>query len=51
MALPLEDESLVLMLSERIRHCGLIPRHHGLLPLPDLYAGLSDVPQAVLQNG
>ncbi|EJF5605616.1 selenocysteine-specific translation elongation factor [Salmonella enterica] len=50
MALPMEDEALVLMLIERMRDDGLIHSHHGWLHLPDHKAGFSDEQQAVWQQ-
>lgn len=50
MALPMEDEALVLMLIERMRDDGLIHSHHGWLHLPDHKAGFSVEQQAVWQN-
>ncbi len=50
MALPMEDEALVLMLIERMRDDGLIHSHHGWLHLPDHKAGFSDEQQAVWQK-
>ncbi|WP_330984794.1 MULTISPECIES: selenocysteine-specific translation elongation factor [Enterobacterales] len=46
-ALPMEDEALVLMLIEQMRTSGLINSHHGWLHLPDHKAGFTDE-QAVL---
>lgn len=42
MALPMEDEALVLTLIERMRESGDIHSHHGWLHLPDHKAGFSD---------
>ncbi|HAK47863.1 MAG TPA: selenocysteinyl-tRNA-specific translation elongation factor SelB, partial [Salmonella bongori] len=50
MALPMEDEALVLMLIEQMRDDGLIHSHHGWLHLPDHKAGFSVEQQAVWQN-
>ncbi|EBP4523208.1 selenocysteinyl-tRNA-specific translation elongation factor SelB [Salmonella enterica subsp. enterica serovar Westminster] len=50
MALPMEDEALVLMLIERMRDDDLIHSHHGWLHLPDHKAGFSDEQQAVWQK-
>ncbi|MGO0591937.1 DNA/RNA-binding winged helix domain-containing protein, partial [Escherichia coli] len=35
MALPMEDEALVLLLIEKMRESGDIHSHHGWLHLPD----------------
>ena len=50
MALPMEDEALVLMLIERMRESGEIQSHHGWLHLPDHKAGFSDEQAAVWQK-
>lgn len=50
MALPMEDEALVLLLIDRMRESGVIHSHHGWLHLPDHKAGFSDEQQAVWQN-
>jgi len=50
MALPMEDEALVLMLIERMRESGEIHSHHGWLHLPDHKAGFSDEQAAVWQK-
>ncbi|MGP3593779.1 selenocysteine-specific translation elongation factor [Vagococcus sp. WN89Y] len=42
MALPMEDEALVLTLIERMRESGDIHSHHGWLHLPDHKAGFSE---------
>ncbi|ANR79316.1 selenocysteinyl-tRNA-specific translation elongation factor SelB [Kosakonia sacchari] len=42
MALPMEDEALVLTLIELMRESGDIHSHHGWLHLPDHKAGFSD---------
>ncbi|WOZ77623.1 selenocysteine-specific translation elongation factor [Kosakonia sacchari] len=42
MALPMEDEALVLTLIERMRESGDIHSHHGWLHLPEHKAGFSD---------
>lgn len=47
MALPMEDEALVLLLIERMRESGVIHSHHGWLHLPDHKAGFSDEQQAI----
>ncbi|QRG79269.1 selenocysteine-specific translation elongation factor [Citrobacter sp. R56] len=47
MALPMEDEALVLLLIERMRESGVIHSHHGWLHLPDHKAGFSDEQQVI----
>jgi len=42
MALPMEDEALVLTLIERMRESGDIHSHHGWLHLPDHKAGFNE---------
>ena len=42
MALPMEDEALVLTLIERMRESGDIQSHHGWLHLPDHKAGFNE---------
>ncbi|XTZ38244.1 selenocysteine-specific translation elongation factor [Salmonella enterica] len=42
MALPMEDEALVLTLIERMRESGVIHSHHGWLHLPEHKAGFGD---------
>lgn len=42
MALPMEDEALVLTLIERMRESGEIQSHHGWLHLPEHKAGFND---------
>lgn len=42
MALPMEDEALVLTLIERMRESGEIQSHHGWLHLPQHKAGFND---------
>lgn len=46
-ALPMEDEELVLTLIEQMRESGTIASHHGWLHLPDHKAGFTDEQQAV----
>lgn len=46
MALPMEDEALVLLLIEQMRDSGDIHSHHGWLHLPDHKAGFTDEQQA-----
>lgn len=50
MALPMEDEALVLLLIEKMRESGEIHSHHGWLHLPDHKAGFSDEQQAIWQK-
>lgn len=47
MALPMEDEALVLLLIEQMRESGEIHSHHGWLHLPDHKAGFTDEQQAI----
>ena len=46
-ALPMEDEALVLTLIEQMRESGAIASHHGWLHLPDHKAGFTDEQQAI----
>jgi selenocysteine-specific elongation factor len=41
MALPMEDDALVLLLIENMRESGVIKSHHGWLHLPDHKAGFT----------
>lgn len=50
MALPMEDEALVLLLIEKMRDSGAVHSHHGWLHLPDHQAGFSDEQQAIWQK-
>ncbi len=50
MALPMEDEALVLLLIEKMRESGDIHSHHGWLHLPDHKAGFSAEQQAIWQK-
>ena len=50
MALPMEDEALVLLLIEKMRDSGAIHSHHGWLHLPDHKAGFSDEQRAIWQK-
>lgn len=50
MALPMEDEALVLLLIEKMRESGVIHSHHGWLHLPDHKAGFSDEQKAIWQK-
>ncbi|WP_368893141.1 selenocysteine-specific translation elongation factor [Kluyvera ascorbata] len=49
-ALPMEDEALVLTLIEQMRESGVIASHHGWLHLPDHKAGFTDEQQEVWQK-
>lgn len=49
-ALPMEDEALVLVLLEKMRDSGAIDSHHGWLHLPDHKAGFTDQQAAVWQK-
>jgi selenocysteine-specific elongation factor len=46
-ALPMEDEALVLLLIEQMRGSGVIQSHHGWLHLPEHKAGFTDEQQAI----
>ncbi|MGK0739028.1 selenocysteine-specific translation elongation factor [Yokenella regensburgei] len=46
-ALPMEDEALVLTLIEQMRDSGTIQSHHGWLHLPDHKAGFTDEQQTI----
>ena len=46
-ALPMEDEALVLTLIEQMRESGTIASHHGWLHLPEHKAGFTDEQQAI----
>nr|WP_279114892.1 selenocysteine-specific translation elongation factor [Enterobacter soli] len=50
MALPMEDDALVLLLIEKMRESGVINSHHGWLHLPDHKAGFTAEQQAVWQK-
>ncbi|EGT0648752.1 selenocysteine-specific translation elongation factor [Citrobacter braakii] len=50
MALPMEDEALVLLLIEKMRESGAIHSHHGWLHLQDHKAGFSEEQQAIWQK-
>ncbi|MCX9072554.1 selenocysteine-specific translation elongation factor [Citrobacter portucalensis] len=50
MALPMEDEALVLLLIEKMRESGAIHSHHGWLHLPEHKAGFSDEQLAIWQE-
>lgn len=49
-ALPMEDEALVLTLIEQMRESAVIASHHGWLHLPDHKAGFTDEQQAIWQK-
>lgn len=49
-ALPMEDEALVLTLIEQLRESGVIGSHHGWLHLPDHQAGFTDAQSAVWEK-
>ncbi|MBV8043225.1 selenocysteine-specific translation elongation factor [Pluralibacter sp.] len=49
-ALPMEDEALVLTLIEQLRESGVIGSHHGWLHLPDHKAGFTDEQSAVWEK-
>lgn len=50
MALPMEDDALVLLLIENMRESGVIKSHHGWLHLPDHKAGFTAEQDAVWQK-
>lgn len=50
MALPMEDDALVLLLIENMRETGAIKSHHGWLHLPDHKAGFTAEQEAVWQK-
>ena len=50
MALPMEDDALVLLLIEKMRESGAIKSHHGWLHLPDHKAGFTAEQEAVWQK-
>ncbi|WP_343648617.1 selenocysteine-specific translation elongation factor [Enterobacter sp.] len=50
MALPTEDDALVLLLIEKMRESGAIKSHHGWLHLPDHKAGFTAEQEAVWQK-
>jgi len=50
MALPMENEALVLTLIERMRESGEIHSHHGWLHLPDHKAGFTAEQEAIWQK-
>jgi len=50
MALPMEDDALVLLLIEKMRESGVIQSHHGWLHLPDHKAGFTPAQDAIWQK-
>lgn len=50
MALPMEDDALVLTLIERMRESGDIASHHGWLHLPEHKAGFTEEQAAIWQR-
>lgn len=50
MALPMEDEALVLLLIEKMRESGAIKSHHGWLHLPEHKAGFTAAQEAIWQK-
>ena len=50
MALPMEDDALVLLLIENMRESGVIDSHHGWLHLPEHKAGFTAEQDAVWQK-
>lgn len=50
MALPMEDDALVLLLIEKMRESGVIHSHHGWLHLPDHKAGFTPEQDAIWQK-
>lgn len=50
MALPMEDDALVLLLIEKMRESGVIHSHHGWLHLPDHKAGFTSEQEAIWQK-
>ncbi|HDS6853104.1 TPA: selenocysteine-specific translation elongation factor [Enterobacter cancerogenus] len=50
MALPMEDEALVLLLIEKMRESGAIKSHHGWLHLPEYKAGFTAEQEAIWQK-
>lgn len=50
MALPMEDEALVLLLIERMRESGDLQSYHGWLHLPHHKAGFTDEQRAIWQK-
>ncbi|MGC4123616.1 selenocysteine-specific translation elongation factor [Enterobacter sp.] len=50
MALPMEDDALVLLLIENMRESGVIKSHHGWLHLPDHKTGFTAEQEAIWQK-
>ena len=50
MALPMEDDALVLLLIENMRESGVIKSHHGWLHLPDHKAGFTAEQEVIWQK-
>lgn len=50
MALPMEDDALVLLLIENMRESGVIKSHHGWLHLPDHKVGFTAEQEAIWQK-
>ena len=50
MALPMEDDALVLLLIEKMRESGVIHSHHGWLHLPDHKAGFTPEQEVIWQK-
>ncbi|HCR2006982.1 TPA: selenocysteine-specific translation elongation factor [Enterobacter cloacae subsp. dissolvens] len=50
MALPMEDDALVLLLIENMRESGVIKSHHGWLHLPDHKGGFTAEQEAIWQK-
>ncbi|EML9044830.1 TPA: selenocysteine-specific translation elongation factor [Enterobacter cloacae] len=50
MALPMEDDALVLLLIENMRESGVIKSHHGWLHLPEHKAGFTAEQEAIWQK-
>ena len=50
MALPMEDDALVLLLIEKMRESGVIQSHHGWLHLPNHKAGFTPEQDAIWQK-
>lgn len=50
MALPMEDDALVLLLIEKMRESGVIQSHHGWLHLPNHKAGFTPAQDAIWQK-
>ena len=50
MALPMEDDALVLLLIENMRESGVLKSHHGWLHLPEHKAGFTAEQEAIWQK-